>query len=1167
MRLRFIQPFLALFTVAIGCQASLGQSTITWSSPTNSAWLTNTNWTGSVVPGVNDIARFVTNPTGTGGVGINMNGATNNGTNNQAVGAIFVDTGRTENILVGNSSTTAGGTLTLNGGTVNSIANTVLANLSTGTTLTVQNIQGSGNQTMSVRLGAGFSASNPAVIQAATGSTVTVSSIITQTTTGTRLSIQGGGTVNMTAINTFSGGVVLSGAGTTLNAEYRSLGAAPGSFQADFNVLGDGTTLNYTNTSITLLSTRGVQIGPSSGTGGATIGASGVTVTINAVVANQGTSTSRLTIGGTGGSIALGGTNTYSGGTTIASGAILNFSANGNLGATPGSPTAGNVVIIGQINYTPTNTTFAFNANRGIAVGPASGVGSGVFGVAQGSTVSYTGIIANNASGTGNFFVSNASGNRKGGTFILGGSTHAYTGSTGFQGGATLNLDYSAAGSPTVNMVSTGALSVLGGTLNLIGADSVTNSQTFGGLSVATGPASIVNMISGAGGTMNLVFTGTASRTTGGTIQFNLPTSGSISMTAGTASTILTATSSVAYASMGTTDWAAKNAANTSLVSGSSVAGFYTGSTATTLAGNANVSSGVDTTLGAAATVTSLRFGVSEARAVNLGTFTLTTGGVMVSSDVGASANSTISNGTIRGPSSGADLVVFQHNISSPLIVSAVVANNTSASGLTKAGAGNLILAATNTYTGSTLIAGGTLTIGNNGTTGSIATSSGIVNNGVFAYNRTDSHTIAQTISGYGDLNVLTGTLVLTVNSSMTGAITIASGATLSFGSGGGAGNLQSASAITNNGALILNRSTVGVAGVPAVSGAGTFEKAGTGTSTQSNPFTYTGTTTVSGGSLIAGENNMFSASSDHIVNATLSLLGTTNTIKSLAGNASGIVNNGSTSAAATITINSASSATSTVYNGTIVNGGTPALNVVMTGNGAQTLTGNNTYTGTTQVTANATLLVNGTHSGTGAVTVNGAGATLGGSGTIGGATTVTQGAIRGDTLGSVAGNLTIANALTISATGKLRVEAADTSLTPNRTLNVGADSSLITLSASNVLTLTNGFTIDLVSNALSPLNPGETYTITLATAGGGIRANGSATPLAPGTVVNAANYSVSSSFSGLSGVSLALDSATGTNLLLTFTTPVPEPASVLALAVLALGIGFTLRRWRLSPQ
>src|SRR5579871_5216996 len=184
---------------------ALAQANFTWSNASNTTWLTTTNWSPSGPPGTLDIAEFATNPTGAS-VGINLGSTTNNGSNNEAVGAILVDPTRTANLAIGNSSTSVSGTLTLNGATVNSVANSILANLSSSaTTLTVQNTQGSGNKTMTAQLGASFGPGVPAVIQAAPGTGVTVSSIIAEATNGTPITIQGGGTVTFSGANTYTG--------------------------------------------------------------------------------------------------------------------------------------------------------------------------------------------------------------------------------------------------------------------------------------------------------------------------------------------------------------------------------------------------------------------------------------------------------------------------------------------------------------------------------------------------------------------------------------------------------------------------------------------------------------------------------------------------------------------------------------------------------------------------------------------------------------------------------------------------------------------------------------------------------------------------------------------------------------------------------------------------
>jgi autotransporter-associated beta strand protein len=193
---RFGLGFLTVMLLA--SSNSLGQ--ILWSAPVGQAWLTGTNWTGGITPNATDIAEFGTAPTGgVTGVGINMNGATNNGANNQAVGAIDVTSARTVGTLIGNSSTSVNGILTLNSATVNAIGDVVLRNNSNGL-LTIQDAQALGDKTMTVAL---TNPSNNIYIDGSGG--IIISSVISGVNKNLTLNGLGTGTLSLTAANTYDG--------------------------------------------------------------------------------------------------------------------------------------------------------------------------------------------------------------------------------------------------------------------------------------------------------------------------------------------------------------------------------------------------------------------------------------------------------------------------------------------------------------------------------------------------------------------------------------------------------------------------------------------------------------------------------------------------------------------------------------------------------------------------------------------------------------------------------------------------------------------------------------------------------------------------------------------------------------------------------------------------
>lgn len=304
------------------------------------------------------------------------------------------------------------------------------------------------------------------------------------------------------------------------------------------------------------------------------------------------------------------------------------------------------------------------------------------------------------------------------------------------------------------------------------------------------------------------------------------------------------------------------------------------------------------------------------------------------------------------------------------------------------------ILTGNNTYSGNTGIVGGTMQIGNGGTSGTLGNGAGLVTvaaTGVLQFNRSDTLTVANAITGGGTVNQIgSGTTILSGNNTYTGTTTISAG-TLQVGAGGVTGSLGSGNVI-DNGALVFNlSSTVTMTGQ--VSGSGALSQTGSGTTVLSGANSYTGGTTVTAGTLQLGAGASLASGSALTVNGgTFNLNGNSQTVGALSGTGGAIA-----LGSGTLTANSAANATlAAAISGT--------GSFVKQGSGTLTLTGANTFTGGTTVNAGI-LAVNGSLAS--GVTVN-AGGTLGGTGTIGGLTVNTGATLApGNSIGTlnVAGN------------------------------------------------------------------------------------------------------------------------------------------------------------------
>jgi len=867
------------------------------------------------------------------------------------------------------------------------------------------------------------------------GSGWTFSGLVTQDSTAHTIT-------NTNGALAFSGGIVVGSGGLTLSNN--SVGYA---LTVSGGVTGTGNlTLQNNSTAIDGIVISGANINNTgaiinSGSGYAGFGNSAVLISSwiggNVTGVTQASNTSLFNVAST---ITLSSSNmtfTSSGAASFnLSGAVT---GSGNLVYAANSTGAITLGITGSLNNAGTITN---SGSGGGAVNINGNIGTGVTGVTQNSASSplilsgsnsYTGpttinvgtlwlganyntgslspssAITVNSNGTLGFnridtptqgidFANVISGS--GGVTQAGsGSTLVLNGANIYTGATTVNAGTLQVGDGTSGSLSSSSALVLGGgTFTLLGMTSGATSQTVNGLTLNAGASAVtVNANGGSGTVLNL---GAITRAAGGgSADFTLPTG-----TQSAANGITTSTANTngiigtGWATVGGGDFATNSGGNliaytgyTAInATGSTIAnGPATNVKMTAAGGGGNVTLGASTTA-----INTLLQGYTTASTLATAGKTLQTNGIAIGlGNADLTLGATPNDGTLQTATAGGELVL--NNLSaSALTVNAIIANNTSASSLTKLGSGSLTLGGANTYTGATSITAGILNYQNATAFG--ANSAITVSNGATAQLQggfASGGTKTLTISGAGPsgasgalenvsgINSAAVPVVLASDSTIAsdaGALTLSGGVT-------GAHNLTLASQISgaitlsgavNNGGTISNYGagggTVTLSGGIGSNVTSVLQNSATSQLTLSGTNTYTGPTTVGVGSLsIARQSSLYNSAQTSWIPANISVfpgatlaLGVGNSPTYFDSTAVTTFLNSTHMGASTPTLGFQSGASlgfdttnatagTFTYSSAIINIGTSNNNgLTKLGTGALVLSGANRYTGGTTVSA-----------------------------------------------------------------------------------------------------------------------------------------------------------------------------------------------------------------------
>jgi autotransporter-associated beta strand protein len=760
------------------------------------------------------------------------------------------------------------------------------------------------------------------------------------------LTYAGTGTLTLAGDNTYSGLTTISSGTLALNGS---------------GVISSSSALNDNGTFDISGVTTSATINGLYGTGGTNLGSKtlivqGATQPVAYSGAMSGTG-GALTYSGTG-TLTLDGLNTYTGATTVSSGTLQIGDATYTGSSAYITSSTGNISVASGATLSVYGQTFNGASNTASNAGTVQFLGGAGSGASTNFTTN-TGLL-DISSATAGVSIAGIGSTSGTGAVHLGANTLSIGANTsaisGIVSGAGGGLTY-AGGTNTLTLsgVNTysGLTTVTSGTLALAGSGSIASSAVDDNGTFDISGATAATTISGLYGT-GTVSLGNQTLTVQGATQPSAY------------SGVMSGTGALTYSGTGTLTLAGLNTYTgaTTVSSGTLQIGdaTHTGSNAyiTSSIGDIAVASGATlsvygqtfngatNTASNAGTVEFLG-GVGSGASTN---FTTNTGILDISSATAgvsiAGIGSTSGTGAVH---LGANTLSIGANTSA---ISGIISGN--GGGVTYAGGGNtLTLSGANTYTGTTTVTSGAVAL-----TGSLSSSSSLVNNAIFD------------MSGAG-------------NTSIT--------------------NLNGTS---NSADVNLGSNTLTVAGSGSyygiLSGTGDLTYTGAGILTLGGANTFTGTATVSSGTLVL--TGSVASTSNLTNNAVFDMSGATGDVT--------IVNFGGTNTAALMKLGSNNliiNGTDT-YNGAISGTG----QVTYSGTGTQVFNGANSFTGATTIASNGMLVLGQSASYSSAalqgdVSINASG-TLQGYGTINGA--VTNNGIIDNYYGMLTGAITNNNSFTL---------------------------------------------------------------------------------------------------------------------------------------------------------